>query len=314
MEAQRKLGDSARATPLRLPSGCFDTDASDVAASPDGSGSSSPRAAATSPSAVATSPRPAATNSRKVTADVFSTLTGKLVPLQERSAVGVDFGGGGASSSSSARFGTGSVRGTPRRSNCTVPSPLSTPKHEDVGKLLNAFPGFQVILASAESEGINIFAQVQQTQSDAMLSPHRGSSGMVQSPADAKRINSCLTRDFYQKPSWSNSTVPKVEAEDRRTLETMARHSRGVVMEDYMRVRAGGPSTSRSARGAVGTASVTPRELQPSRNASRNGSRPSTTPTGSQFCTTPVGSSRQSRGQSMMTHLVQAGRQTAGAL
>jgi len=276
---------------------------------------------------------------------VFSSLTGKLEPLQEhckfsdvsggqpapldeaaitmqrpmqqaeeRSAVGVDFGGGGASSSSSARFGTGAVRGTPRRSNCTVPSPLSTPKQEDVGKLLNAFPGFQVILASAESEGINIFAQVQQTQSDTMLSPHKGSSGMVQSPADAKRINSCLTRDFYQKPSWSNSTVPKVDAEDRRTLETMARHSRGVVMEDYMRVRTGGPSTPRSARGAVGTASVTPRELQPSRNASRNGSRPSTTPGGSRLCTTPVGSFRQSRGQSMMTHLVQAGRQTAGAL
>lgn len=103
----------------------------------------------------------------------------------------------------------------------------------------DAVKGFDGAVRRAHEEGLDLFALAPQLTYRAMtphLQPfHWKASGMVQRPVDAKRLDSCLAHDFFQRPSWSSSVVPAPAEEDRRTLETVARQRRVRATEDRLR-------------------------------------------------------------------------------
>lgn len=118
---------------------------------------------------------------------------------------------------------------------------------------------FNNSLQRAKAEGIDLFASAPtpsfRSVTPLLQHPHGRATGMVQPQVDAARLNDCLTKDYFERKSWSRSTVASpnlwIKASaweippgalkpniDRRSLETMAHHRRVYVMEDQLAKRA----------------------------------------------------------------------------
>lgn len=113
--------------------------------------------------------------------------------------------------------------------------------------------GFDSVLRQAEDEGLDLFATAPQptyrATTPGLCPPHGSPSGLVQAPVDAKRLDACLTADFFARPRWNRSVVHSPQAHDSRTLETIARHRRQNDMEDYLNKRTSS-AAGRGKRGA----------------------------------------------------------------
>lgn len=105
---------------------------------------------------------------------------------------------------------------------------------------------FGDVFRRASDEGVNVFAvapeaSYRQTATTTapnapkLQAPHMKSSGLVKEESDVTRLDGCLTRDFFQRPAWNRSTLPKRQPEDLRSLETMSRNLRHEAMESSLR-------------------------------------------------------------------------------
>mmetsp|Transcript_7120 Transcript_7120/g.11381 ORF Transcript_7120/g.11381 Transcript_7120/m.11381 type:complete len:328 (-) Transcript_7120:175-1158(-) len=113
---------------------------------------------------------------------------------------------------------------------------------------------FSRTLQQAEDEGVDIFAQAptptyrqcaQEDKHPKLCAPHTPSSGRVLQESEVRRVDGCLTRDYFERPSWNTSTLPKKRNEDGRSLETIAREKRASKMQSYLRREdANRPATS----------------------------------------------------------------------
>lgn len=99
-------------------------------------------------------------------------------------------------------------------------------------------------LRQAEDEGVDLFApaptptfrqSAQEDRKPTLRSPCVPSSGLVLQDKDVHRLDQSLTRDYFERPSWNASTLPKKRPEDLRTLETIAREKRASKMRSYLR-------------------------------------------------------------------------------
>lgn len=167
---------------------------------------------------------------------------------------------------------------------------------------------FRDTLQRARDEGVNIFAAAplpsyrqsasRQGGTPKLEAPHIPSTGVVMEDCDMHRLDSCLTRDYFQRPAWNMSTLPRRLPEDTRSLETIARERRAEAMSSLMLrhedtqlqtnmslcqslqplTRGGTPRSRRSSLGAERAAArLRPATVQGSRSTSARGSyyRPS---------------------------------------
>lgn len=98
-------------------------------------------------------------------------------------------------------------------------------------------------LHQAQAEGVDVFAAAppltyRQTAthgtSPKLQAPHTRSSGLVKEESYMARLDGCLTRDFFERPAWNTSTLPRKEPEDLRSHETMARDLRFETMSSQL--------------------------------------------------------------------------------
>eukprot|EP00437_Effrenium_voratum_P013560 CAMPEP_0181442042 /NCGR_PEP_ID=MMETSP1110-20121109/23825_1 /TAXON_ID=174948 /ORGANISM="Symbiodinium sp., Strain CCMP421" /LENGTH=167 /DNA_ID=CAMNT_0023565957 /DNA_START=61 /DNA_END=561 /DNA_ORIENTATION=+ len=102
-------------------------------------------------------------------------------------------------------------------------------------------------MMKAKAEGLNLFARVDGSPSRTCTPTYR--SGSASSSFEKKE--DALTKDYYERPRWNLSTVPKpwaregfktkhttwtawTQDEDRRSLETAARDMRVQVMSNEL--------------------------------------------------------------------------------
>lgn len=129
----------------------------------------------------------------------------------------------------------------------------------------NIDEAFSDALQRAHDEGLNLFAaaplpsyreSARNRSKPKLQAPHIKSSGLVKQESDISRLDTCLTRDFFVRPGWNHSTLPRKVKEDSRSLETIARDRRETAMKTILRREEAGsrPSTSmhcRPSRGIV---------------------------------------------------------------
>lgn len=157
-----------------------------------------------------------------------------------------------------------------RRSNTSPFPATATVTSREAAEAEVVAHGFDEALQRAREEGLDIFAAAPELLYRATtprLAPvHLKGTGMVQTPSSAKRLDACLTSDYFQRPDWNVSTAPSQGREDARTLETMARQLRGQVMTDCLRqaAKAGGEvplNTTTGTAAAAATHASSPRGL-----------------------------------------------------
>lgn len=171
---------------------------------------------------------------------------------------------------------------------------------------------FGDVFHRAQAEGVDVFAAAPQpsyrqtaTQgtSPKLQAPHTRSSGLVKEESYMARLDGCLTRDFFERPAWNTSTLPRKEPEDLRGLETMARDLRCETMNSQLRRHEdgsyAGASTSTGFHPGQGLLEKSPtRRLSTTSTASRP-ARPFTSDLGSRAaaqsgrCSSAFGSCRR---------------------
>mmetsp|Transcript_14970 Transcript_14970/g.24655 ORF Transcript_14970/g.24655 Transcript_14970/m.24655 type:complete len:211 (-) Transcript_14970:158-790(-) len=132
---------------------------------------------------------------------------------------------------------------------------------------------FDAAKRRARDEGLDLYVPAPQPTYRAtacgLAAPHGHSSGMVRMDSETQRLDSCLTRDYFLRPSWNRSTLPQKKVEDLRSLETIARDDRQGTLEYYLsKRRPGSAPHGRGSRKAADSFS----DIRPS--------GPSSTPTG----------------------------------
>jgi len=114
---------------------------------------------------------------------------------------------------------------------------------------------FGDVFHQAQAEGVDVFAAAPQpsyrqtaTQgtSPKLQAPHMRSSGLVKEEPYMARLDGCLTRDFFERPAWNTSTLPRKEPEDLRSLETMGRDLRFETMNSQLGRREDGGNAAAS--------------------------------------------------------------------
>jgi hypothetical protein len=98
----------------------------------------------------------------------------------------------------------------------------------------NVGEAFGGMLGKAMTEGVNIFAEAPlepmtpkratEEQKQALVPSNPSVASTLQHGCD-KAVDSSLTRDYFDRPSWNNSVVPKKQKEDL-SLEAIARERR----------------------------------------------------------------------------------------